>query len=102
VKQYDVITLPEAELNMEDVYLYIKDDSPQNASNWYQRINEAILSLEEMPFRCPLAPEDSYFDEEIRHLIVGKYRIIYTIDDDTVFVFKVKRCSQQWGKDNPT
>ncbi len=96
MKQYDVITLPEAELNMEETYSYINEDSPQNAYNWYQGINEAILSLEKMPFRCPIAPENNHFEEEIRHLIVGNYRIIYTAGSDAVFVFRVKRCSQRW------
>jgi len=66
--------------------LYIKKDSPISALNWYQEIYQKIQSLSSLPLRCPLAPENDFFGEEIRHLIVQNYRILYTPTEDTVYI----------------
>ena len=76
MKRYSVIILPEAEQDIEDAYLYISEDSPQNAMNWYRNICTKIQSLSSFPLRCPLAPENDFFQEEIRHLIINYYRIL--------------------------
>ena len=66
-QRYAVVILPNAEDDLERAYLYIKEDSPQNALNWYFHMVEGILSLERMPERCAHAPENDFFAEEIRH-----------------------------------
>jgi plasmid stabilization system protein ParE len=76
VKQYSIVILPNAEQEIENAYLYIKKDSPINALNCYQEIYQKIQSLSSLPLRCTLAPENDFFEEEIRHLIVQNYRII--------------------------
>lgn len=57
--------------------LYIKKDSPINALNWYQEIYQKIQSLSSLPLRCPLAPENDFFEEEIRHLIIKLPHSLY-------------------------
>jgi len=79
-------------------YLYIKENSPQNALKWYQEIYSKIQSLSTLPLRCPLAPENDFFEEEIRHLIIQNYRILYTIEDSTVYTLHVRHHHQQWLK----
>ncbi|WAK04256.1 type II toxin-antitoxin system RelE/ParE family toxin [Methylobacter sp. YRD-M1] len=96
MKRYTIIISPEAEQDIEDSYLYIKDDSPQNAMNWYREIYSKIQSLSSFPFRCPLAPENDFFPEEIRHLIIHNYRILYTTTGDTVYILHARHGSQEW------
>ncbi len=98
MKQYEVIILPNAEQDIEESYLYIKKDSPQNALNWYRDIYNKIQSLSTLPLRCPLAPENDFFEEEIRHLIIQSYRILYTIKDTTVYILHARHGHQQWLK----
>jgi plasmid stabilization system protein ParE len=98
VKRYSVIILPEAEQDIEDNYLYIKEDSPQNAMNWYRNIYTKIQSLSSFPLRCPLAPENDLFHEEIRHLIIHNYRILYTVTENTVYILHARNGRQQWLK----
>ncbi|HUS06695.1 MAG TPA: type II toxin-antitoxin system RelE/ParE family toxin [Bryobacteraceae bacterium] len=47
------------------------------ALKWYRELNEAVLSLEEQPNRCPVTPEN----DKLRHLLAGHkphiYRVIY-------------------------
>jgi mRNA-degrading endonuclease RelE of RelBE toxin-antitoxin system len=51
----------------------------------------------EKPLRC-VAPENDALAEEIRQLSYGKsrnkYRILFTIREDTVFVLHVRHSSQ--------
>ena len=44
--------------------------SPHYADEWFDTIQEAIVSLSELPLRFGLAPENGAFEEEIRHRIV--------------------------------
>jgi plasmid stabilization system protein ParE len=45
--------------------------------------------LERMPFRCPLAPENESHGEEIRQMIYGSYRILFTILAGRVVILHV-------------
>ena len=57
-----------------------------------------VATLQEMPLRCALAPENDTFTEEIHQLIYGKsrnkYRILFTLREDTVFILHVRHTSQ--------
>lgn len=59
-------------------------DSPA-AARWYNRLAEAVCSLERSPYRCPVAPEAGKSGRSLRHLLYGKkphvYRVIYEIDE---------------------
>ena len=98
MKQYQIVILPDAEKDLEASYLYIKEDSPNNALSWYQDIYTKIQTLSSLPLRCPLAPENDYFEEEIRHLIVKSYRVLFTINNDTVFILHARHGHKQWIK----
>lgn len=56
------------------------------ARKWHSKILQAIRTLAEFPERQPLAPENEEFDEEIRQLVYGRYRILFTIREDAVYV----------------
>jgi plasmid stabilization system protein ParE len=69
---YRVIIEPPAEAELEEAYQWIARAAPQAAARWYNGLVEAIDSLESLPERCPLAPENDAFDEDIRQLLYGK------------------------------
>lgn len=91
---YQVIIEEEAEQDMKEAAHWIALHAPETAAFWYFEIAEAIDSLQDSPARCPLAPESRTFGEEIRHLIFGKYRILFLIDDITVKVLRVRHGRQ--------
>ena len=74
--------------------LFIANDQPQAALHWYDTIFEAIFSLEEMPTRCPMAPENLLLPFEIRQLISGNYRMLFRIDGNTVVLVDFKETHQ--------
>src|SRR5277367_3007537 len=61
---------------------------------WFLALQDAIASLAEFPERCRLAPESAAFPFQVRHLLYVHpphvYRILYTIQDDTVFVLHTR------------
>jgi len=92
---YQVVTTQQAESEIETAYLWTKNYSPEKAMLWYFDVQEAIESLANFPARCPLAPESVTFGQEIRHLLIGKYRILFHIDDEAVYVTHVRHSAQQ-------
>ena len=59
---------------------------------------KAFRSLEKNPLRCPLAPESVFFKEEIRQLVYGQYRILFTVKGDTVYVLRVRHGAMEYLK----
>jgi plasmid stabilization system protein ParE len=43
-----------------------------------------------MPARCPLAPENEDHPKEIRQLVHGRYRILFTIEPGRVVILHVR------------
>ena len=69
------ITEP-AEAEAREAARWIAQYSLEKATLWYFDFLEAADSLQNFPARCPFAPESSD-TRELRHLLFGKYRIIY-------------------------
>jgi plasmid stabilization system protein ParE len=61
-----------------------------NAEKWFHHLHEMIIdNLSIMPLACPVAPETEEFEHEVRHLIIGRYRALFTVEGDEVFVTRV-------------
>jgi plasmid stabilization system protein ParE len=69
--------------------------SPGAAGDWYLDIITASRSLEISPARCATAFENQFFEEEIRQLLCGKYRILFEIDGDTVRILHVRHTARR-------
>ena len=65
---------------------------------WYEGLLKAFRSLEKNPLRCPIAPESAFFEEEIRQLIYGKYRVLFTVEGERVLVLRVRHGAQEYLK----
>ena len=66
---------------------------------WFLALQNAVASLAEFPARCPLAPENSAFPFEVRHLLYGHaphvYRILFAIEGETVHVLHIRHGRRQ-------
>ena len=83
--------------DLEAAYARIAGDSPRAADKWYAECYAAIRSLSESPKRCPIAPESKLVDTEIRHLIHGSYRILFSVHIDEVRVLHVRHAARRPG-----
>ncbi len=68
-----------AERDFASLYEEIHAGQSRAALKWYRGLKDAILSLEEMPHRCPVTREKG----QLRHLLYGRkphvYRVIYRV-----------------------
>ena len=98
--KYEVLVELRAAADIERVYLLLASEAPRAAIKWFNGIYEAIERLDAFPTRCPYAPENEYFVEEIRQLLYGKrsnrYRILFTIKGQRIHVLHVRHGRRQW------
>ncbi len=72
--------------------------SPAFAARWQARITAAIQTLANDPERCPEADEAADLGFDLRELLHGRdrqvYRVLFTIDGNTVNVHAVRHATQ--------
>lgn len=84
------ITEP-AEHELEEAYCWIRDNhSSARAASWREGLYSKVDTLEQMPERCGFAPENDWCDIELRQLLYGRYRILFTICNTRVFVLHIR------------
>jgi plasmid stabilization system protein ParE len=75
-----------AEADADAAFQRIRKAVPTRAEKWLKGLFATILSLDEMPVRCPLIPEAAELGFSARQLLYGKgrgvYRIIFHIQEE--------------------
>jgi plasmid stabilization system protein ParE len=92
---YRVETAAAAEQDADAILEWLLSErAGDTGKRWFLALQDAIASLAEFPTRCPLAPEDTAFPFEVRHLLYGRkphvYRILFTIESQTVYVLHIR------------
>ena len=95
------ITKP-AQRDIQEAYLWWAENrSAEQAAQWYERIYEAIVTLNSMPQRCPRVPETTLSRTGVRQLLFGigarpTHRIIFHFDqkEDIVTILRVRHHAQ--------
>ena len=80
----------EARHDIKQAYLYIRQDSPDRARRWRQRLLASIRTLRRFPERHAVFYQAGPTNREIRQMLFGVYRILYTIDRDLIHVVTVR------------
>ena len=88
MKKYKVILHSDAESDIESSFKWgCRAWREENAKLWVRKLRRAITKqLTSLPLACPLAPESGQLGVSIRHLIVGRYRVIFTVTGSTVTI----------------
>jgi plasmid stabilization system protein ParE len=95
------ISIPALE-DAEAAFLWIRQFNKDTAKAWYEGLLEAVFSLEQLPYRCSLAPESEILGREVRQLIYGKrnqtYKIFFEIceEEKAVRIYRVWHSSKDW------
>jgi len=91
LKTYEVEITSKANEDMDGIYTYIADKllEPIVAANQYDRIANAILTLETMPERIKIVNSEPARSKGLRPLLVDNYTVLFTIESDTVFIVRV-------------
>ncbi len=98
---YRVEVAKSAEVQLEELYLWLAERAPSQGAAWFNGLEQAILSLEQHPKRCRIAPESFDPDQPVRVLNCGRsphvYRVFFTVDESAkvVRVVHVRRGARQ-------
>ena len=83
---YRVEVARNAEADLEELYLWVVARAPQQGAKWLNGLERAVLSVDQHPKRCPIAPESIDPDHPVRVLSYGRkphiYRIFFILEDD--------------------
>ena len=93
---YTVIVEERAKADIREAARWMAQYSSAKATLWHFEIEDAIVSLERLPNRCPLAPESRNFKQEIRHLLIKKYRVLFTVQDEMVHILSIRHSAQDY------
>ena len=80
---YTVKLLSRALRDLDEIYSYIAKNlqEPGTAGSMIDALEEGILSLEQMPYRCPERRTGSYANKGYRQLLIKNYAVIFRIDE---------------------
>ncbi len=98
---YRVELAKSAEVQLEELYLWVVERAPSQGAAWFNGLEHAILSLDQHPRRCRIAPESFDRDQPIRVLNYGRsphvYRVFFTVDETAkvVRVVHIRRGARQ-------
>lgn len=87
--QYRIVITDEASQDLDEIMDYIAIDNLVRAESFVDELLDEIRSLKTLARRCPVAPESGRRGYEMRHLIHGHYRILFTIKDTQVIILRV-------------
>jgi len=92
MKRYKVIFTASAQADIERSYGWgSRKWGKEQAQAWVRELRKiSSHQLAVIPQGFPLAPENEEAPVEIRQLIVGRYRVLFTIKEKNVFVLHVR------------
>ena len=97
MRKYRVAVSNEARRMLTEHVFFLARVNPEAAKKLQVRIMDAIRSLETMPERYPYLDPDDRRSPYRKMVVPQQYLIIYTIQDDTVFVEYVLDGRQDYG-----
>jgi toxin ParE1/3/4 len=84
--KHRVLLTPQVKQDIGAAYLHIRADAPETARRWRIRLGELIHTLSYFPERHEIAAEARDSGVELRQMLYGNYRVLYSVDSDGVKV----------------
>ena len=90
--KYQVNYSNESRQDLRDIFTYISEHlmAPGTAADLINKIMDAVDSMEEDPFRCPIYHLEPWKSKGIRFIPVGNYLVFYLPDEDLMRVDVVR------------
>lgn len=88
-----VIWAPRALARVEEIADWIARDNPEAARQWVEDVFNRVAQLRTFPHSGPMVPEVRR--EGVRELVLGRYRIIYRVDQKRLVVLTVRHGRQR-------
>lgn len=93
MKKYRIILETTALQDIELSYVWGREQwGAEQAKKWYGILKAAIRTLSTLPERHPIAPEleREELGDQVRQMVFQRYRILFTIKENTVHVLHVR------------
>jgi len=92
MKKYKVTLHPDAETDISFAFEWGRRTwGEENARIWVRKLYRTLKErLTSTPLRCPLAPESEELGISVRQLIIGRYRILFVVEKQTVLILHLK------------
>jgi len=102
--RFNVIILPQAESDSQQIYNWLHKRSPQGAENWYQALVDAVENIAQQGEIYGLAPEAEHLKRTVQQKLFrtpkGRtYRIMYEIEKDNLFLLHIRTPGQKLTRD---
>jgi toxin ParE1/3/4 len=96
---YEVLLLPRAQHNIDQILRYLTLRSPQGAIAWKERWEQVLDELRIGPLACGVAPESAKYEAEVRQILFktrrGRtYRALFAVVGTGVFILHVRAPGQ--------
>ena len=90
-----------ADMEVQNILLRMMGRMPDYAERWQDGLEKAVASLEDFPGRCAIVTDLTTPDRQVRQLLYGAYRLLFTLLDidgdgdlDTVRLLHVRHGAQ--------
>ena len=92
MKKYKVVFHADAETDIHSSFEWgCRAWGSEKAKAWIVQLHGTIRDrLTTSPLSCPFAPESEELEVSVRHLIVGRYRILFIVEKSAVTVLHVR------------
>lgn len=98
--KYEVLITDPAREELDAAYLWLVQQTERHAPTWHNGLVDAILSLENSPGRCLIAPSSENAATLTRQLLYGRrqdaYRILFSIRGEQVIVLHILHGARQF------
>lgn len=88
-RAYKVLITQKAQDDFDHIFSYIAEDSISSANKFFSELEMKISSLSTLAERASYIPENVFFGTDYRQLLHKKYRVIYRIDKNEIFVLRI-------------
>ena len=81
-----------AAADIEEIFNYIEieADAPMNAQRWRRGLELQLHRLTSMAGSMPFAEENRHAPCDVRQMLYGKFRILYTVQSETAYVLTIR------------
>ena len=98
MQEYNIIFSKAADLDLEDIILYLSNFSSGTALKYYDEIIRKIHTLEIMPERCSSVASEELREKGHRWIFVRNYTIFFTIhkEENVVVIRRILYAKREY------
>lgn len=86
---------PSAHRDLDSIARHVSLDSPVRAGHFVEVMFAGIMSLSQFPDRHPVARESPLRGRIVRRMVIGNYRVLYSVMRTRVDIIRVKHGSME-------